>query len=350
MGLAGEMARRPPPRRHLEEPGAARRRCRNVLAAVDDAVDAAAELRPELQSLGCTHAALVKHARLRADLRVEPGSDCGLPVLWAAEVATDDQRGTLRLVDGRTGARLRSTSWHRSRPMDTANPRRASRRWLAECADLQAPLRAPLHRRVRLQWLEPAADGARDWPGKVMENVEPWPGTLSIDQLSTMALGHVLHNRQAQTCAASIARAAAVHPVKALGQTRQMLGRNALPVVLHAQYGGAIVAQQPSVLQCVFRPGCSEWRCQSDWKWRCTARPTNPQCPRREVRPIASHVVADSGCWRAHGPLAHTAPSRRPRAPNPAPTAAGYPPNGTSVNKSLTSVCMRPACWDISPR
>ena len=56
LGLAGALAHRPAPPRHLEKPGAAGRRRGPVLAAADDAVAAGARLRPQLRAGGARRA------------------------------------------------------------------------------------------------------------------------------------------------------------------------------------------------------------------------------------------------------------------------------------------------------
>jgi len=48
-----------------------------------------------------------------------------------------------------------------------------------------------------------------------------------------MALQHVLHDGQAQAGAAGFPRTTAVHAVKALGQARDVLGRDARAAVFH---------------------------------------------------------------------------------------------------------------------
>ena len=60
-----------------------------------------------------------------------------------------------------------------------------------------------------------------------------------------MALQHVLDDGQAQAGAAGVARAAAVHAVKALGDARQVLGGDARPAVSHGQARAAARQRLP---------------------------------------------------------------------------------------------------------
>src|SRR5450759_2787282 len=62
-------------------------------------------------------------------------------------------------------------------------------------------------------------------------------------QLGTVALGYMLDDGQAQPGAAGVARAAAIDPVKTLGQARQMFWRNAGSAVLHGKLS-PVVRQQ----------------------------------------------------------------------------------------------------------
>ncbi len=80
---------------------------------------------------------------------------------------------------------------------------------------------------------------------------QPEPGALSglaLDaQLTAMALHDVLDDRQSQTGAAGVPRAAPIDAIEALGQSRQVLARDAGSVVDDRDL--AAVVRQPSPLQ-----------------------------------------------------------------------------------------------------
>ncbi len=59
-----------------------------------------------------------------------------------------------------------------------------------------------------------------------------------------MALHHMLDDRQAQAGAAGVARAAAVDPVEALGQARQVLAGNADAGVTHLDFALPVGARR----------------------------------------------------------------------------------------------------------
>jgi hypothetical protein len=50
-----------------------------------------------------------------------------------------------------------------------------------------------------------------------------------------MMIHRVFHNRQPQTAAAGLPRARFIHAIETLGQTRNMLRRNARPVIFDAK-------------------------------------------------------------------------------------------------------------------
>ena len=76
--------------------------------------------------------------------------------------------------------------------------------------------------------------------------VEPSPSLLSIDQLAAMAVDDVLDDRQPQPRAAHRARPPAIHPVETLGQPRQMLGGDAVPIIADRErHAPARAGQRP---------------------------------------------------------------------------------------------------------
>lgn len=122
VGLAGEMARRPPSRCHLEELGSAGWRRRAVLGAGDDLVAASAGLCPQLRAPGTANQRYRARCPMRRSAGFEPGADrrlavsqptgsaacanrCGLPVVarqWRGhregEHSVDPARWTLHSV------------------------------------------------------------------------------------------------------------------------------------------------------------------------------------------------------------------------------------------------------------
>ena len=63
--------------------------------------------------------------------------------------------------------------------------------------------------------------------GRIAANVLPLPGSLSISSAAWWRKQHVLDDREAEASAAGRARAAAVDAIEALGEPRQVLGRDA---------------------------------------------------------------------------------------------------------------------------
>src|SRR5205085_5199313 len=64
-------------------------------------------------------------------------------------------------------------------------------------------------------------------------------------ELAAVALRHMLDDRQPEPGAAGVARAAAVDPIEALGQARQMLARDADARVAHFELAAAVAARRP---------------------------------------------------------------------------------------------------------
>ena len=88
-------------------------------------------------------------------------------------------------------------------------------------------------------------------------------------QLGAVALRHVLDDRQAQPGAAGFARAAAVHAVEALGQPRNVLGRDARARCRapKTRRGHRAATRHCTSIDAV-RPACSAPHCSPGWTSR----------------------------------------------------------------------------------
>jgi hypothetical protein len=105
----------------------------------------------------------------------------------------------------------------------------------------------------------PAAARTRE-AGSTSVKLEPCPSRAVDQQLAAVALHHMLDDGQAQAGAAGVARTAAVDPVEALGQARQVLG--AMPGRCRARRSRpALRAARASAPRPCRLPACSARRC-----------------------------------------------------------------------------------------
>ena len=74
----------------------------------------------------------------------------------------------------------------------------------------------------------------------------PFSGLAGDVEFATVALDHVLNDRQAEAGAARLARAAAIDAVETLGQAREMFACDAPSRVLNFHLAGTVLELRPS--------------------------------------------------------------------------------------------------------
>jgi hypothetical protein len=113
-----------------------------------------------------------------------------------------------------------------------------------------AGLSAPGPTRLKARLKPPRRPGPQARTRRVGRQHQAEAGALAglrsrtID-LAAVALHHVLDDRQPQAGAAGLARAAAVHAVEALGQTRQVLAGDADAGVADLEFAAAVFTPAP---------------------------------------------------------------------------------------------------------